>query len=233
MKLTILFLALPLSGLTMRAQAQAAAGYEVAGQINGLPDGTHIYLIDGSQRKRIDSATVQQGKFVLRGKLAEPVHTYLYAGRGQGSTKLADILLDNQRVQVKGTQPVYSSVAVSGSDIDQQWKEWIREDAGLAEQRAGVGKSYRARLAQPDTTGAGLLKQQQTQLQQARITLLKGYVRRYHDTAVGAALPTLCTLGAVLTAADYREMYASLTPRWQQSAFGHELLTQAGKGVGK
>ena len=233
MKLTALLLALPLSGLAVRAQAQSAAGYEVAGQIKGLPDGTHIYLIDGGARKRIDSATVQQGQFVLRGKLAEPVHTYLYAGRGPASTKLADILLDNQRVQVKGAQPLLTSVAVSGSDIDQQWKEWFREDTQLAEQRAGVGKSYRARLAQPDTTGAGLLKHQQRQLQQARVKLLKGYVRRYRDTAAGAALPTMCTLGASLTAADYQEMYASLAPRWQQSAFGRELLAQASKRTSK
>ena len=233
MRFTSLLLVLPLSGLAVRTQAQAAGGYEVAGQINGLPDGTHIYLIDGSQRKRIDSATVQQGQFVLRGQLAEPVHTYLYAGRGPASVKLTDILLDNRRVQVKGTQPVISSVTVSGSDIDQQWKEWFREDTQLAEQRAGVGKSYRARLAQPDTTGAGLLKQQQRQLQQARVELLKGYVRRYRDTAAGAALPTMCTLGTSLTAADYQEMYASLAPRWQQSAFGHEILTQASKRTGK
>jgi hypothetical protein len=229
MKLTALALVLPLSGLAVHAHAQPAAGYEIAGQINGLPDGTPIYLIDGGQRRRIDSATVQHGQFVLRGKLAEPVHTYLYAGRGRGSSKLADILLDNRRVQVRGSQPNYDSVAVSGSDIDRQWKEWFREDANLAEQRAGAGKSYRARLAQPDTTGAGLLKQRLTQLQQARIKLLKRYVRRYHDTAAGAALPTMCTLATSLTAADYREMYASLTRRWQQSAFGKEVLAQASK----
>jgi hypothetical protein len=66
-------------------------------------------------------------------------------------------------------------------------------------------------------------------VQRERITLLKGYVRRYHDTAVGAALPTLCTLGASLSGADYQEMYQSLTPRWQQSTLGREVLTQAAK----
>jgi len=233
MKLTALLLALPVLGLAECAHAQPAAGYEVAGQINGLPDGTHIYLINGSQRQRIDSARVQHGQFVLHGELAEPVHAYLYAGRGRGSSKLADILLDNRRVQARGSQPTYDSVVVSGSDIDRQWKEWFREDTQLAEQRAGAGKRYLARLAQPDTTGAGLLKQQVTLLQQARISLLKGYVRRYHDTAAGAALPTMCTLGTSLTAADYREMYASLAPRWQQSAFGREILTQAGKRAGR
>jgi hypothetical protein len=226
MKLLVLsFLSLAL--LPLASQAQSAAGYEITGQINGLADGTRLYLIDGGRRLRIDSATVQQGHFALRGKVAEPVHTYLYAGRGRTSTKLADILLDNQPVQVSGTQPVYSEVLVSGSDIDRQWKEWFRDDARLAQRRTDLGQRYQARLAQPDTAGAGHLRHERAQVQHERIVLLKAYVRRYHDTAVGAALPTLCTLGASLTGADYQEMYQSLTPRWQQSTMGREVLTQA------
>lgn len=215
---------LPLAGL-----AQAGAGYTITGRINGLADGTKLYLIDGGRRVRIDSAMVQQGQFALRGRVAEPVHTYLYSGRGPASIKLADILLDNQPVQVSGSQPVYKDVTVSGSDIDRQWKEWFREDARLAQRRLDLGQQAAARLARPDTTGAGALRHERAQVQRERITLLKGYVRRYHDTAVGAALPTMCTLGASLSGADYQEMYQSLTPRWQQSAMGREVLTQANK----
>jgi|GEM_PF-6984859 len=222
------FALLPLASL-----AQPGTGYEVTGRINGLADGTRLYLVDGGRRVRIDLATVQQGQFTLRGKLAEPVHTYLYAGRGPASTKLADILLDNQRVQVSGSQPVYNDVVVSGSDIDRQWKEWFRDDARLGQRRADLGQRYQARLAQPDTAEAGTLRRERTQVQHERIVLLKAYVRRYHDTAVGAALPTMCTLGAALTGADYQEMYQSLTPRWQQSAFGREVLTQASKHPAK
>jgi hypothetical protein len=232
MKLLALpFLSLAL--LPLASRAQLGAGYEVAGHISGLADGTRLYLIDGSRRVRIDSATVQQGQFALRGKVAEPVHTYLYAGRGRTSTKLADILLDNQRVQVSGSQPVYNAVVISGSDIDRQWKEWFRDDARLGQRRADLGQRYQARLAQPDTAGASALQHERAQVQRERITLLKGYVRRYHDTAVGAALPTLCTLGASLSGADYQEMYQSLTPRWQQSTLGREVLTQASKHPAK
>lgn len=229
-------LALPLLSfalLPLASRAQPGAGYEVTGQITGLADGTRLYLIDGGRRQRIDSATVQQGHFALRGKVAEPVHTYLYAGRGRTSTKLADILLDNQRVQVNGSQPVYDNVVVSGSDIDRQWKEWFREDARLAQRRADLGQRAQAQLAQPDTAGAGTLRHERAQVQHARIVLLKAYVRRYHDTAVGAALPTMCTLGASLSGADYQEMYQSLTPRWQQSTMGREVLTQASKHSAK
>jgi hypothetical protein len=224
--LALLFL---FGALPLLSHAQAADGYEITGQINGLADGTRLYLVDGGRRQRIDSATVQQGHFTLHGKLTEPVYTYLYAGRGRASSKLADILLDNQRVQVSGSQPAYDNVVVSGSDIDRQWKEWFREDSRLAQRRADLGQQYQARLAQPDTTGASTLKQERAQVQRSRISLLKAYVRRYHDTAVGAALPTLCTLSPSLTGADYQEMYQYLTPRWQQSTLGREVLTQAGK----
>lgn len=220
---------LPALLLPVFSQAQAVAGYEVVGHLAGLADNTKLYLIDGSQRKRIDSATVQHGQFVFRGKLAEPVHTYLYAGRGPGSSKLADILLDNRQVFVSGTQPLYDSIAVHGSDIDQHLKDWYRADTQLSLRRSALAQQYKAKLSQPDTAGAGHLKHQMGQLQLDRVSLLKTYVRRYHDTAAGAALPTLCTLGASLTAADYQEMYQVLTPQWQQSAFGHEILAQAKK----
>jgi hypothetical protein len=227
------FLCLPLVLLPLASPAQSAAGYEITGQINGLTDGTRLYLIDGSRRLRIDSATVQQGQFALRGTVAEPVHTYLYAGRGRSSTKLADILLDNQRVQISGSQPIYNEVVVSGSDIDRQWKEWFRDDSRLAQRRIDLSQRYQARLALPDTAGAGALRHERAQVQHERIVLLKAYVRRYHDTAAGAALPTLCTLSTSLTGADYQEMYQSLTPRWQQSALGREVLTQASKRPSK
>jgi hypothetical protein len=222
--LTLFACALPLA-----SPAQPSKGYDITGQIKGLADGTRLYLIDGGRRVRIDSATVQQGQFTLRGRVAEPVFTYLYAGRGAASVKLADILLDNQSVQVSGSQPMYNDVTVSGSDIDRQWKEWFRDDERLAQRRADLGQRAQARLAQPDTAGAGALRHERAQVQRERITLLKGYVRRYHDTAVGAALPAMCTLGASLSGADYQEMYQSLTPRWQQSTLGREVLTQAAK----
>ncbi|RZL03873.1 MAG: DUF4369 domain-containing protein [Hymenobacter sp.] len=73
--LTLPFLSLAL--LPLVGHTQPGSGYEISGQITGLANGTRLYLIDGGRRVRIDSATVQQGRFALRGKLVEPVHTLL------------------------------------------------------------------------------------------------------------------------------------------------------------
>lgn len=188
-----------------------------------------MYLIDGGQRKIIDSAVVRNGRFAFTGTVLEPAFTYLYAGKGNVSLKLADILLDNRTVEVVGAKPVYDSVVVSGSDIDRLWKEWWREDQQIGYQRFRIKKVYESLQARNDTTNAEPLKKIMDEMTASRIELLKTYVKRHHATAVGAVLPTLCTLGNYLTRADYLEMYQTLSANWQQSRFGQEILQEAGK----
>lgn len=211
------------------SQAQVPSSYHVIGDVQGLPEKSNVYLINGGQRRTIDSAAVQQGHFVLTGHLAEPAHIYLHAGKGLASRKLADILLDNRTVHVTGSQPDYDHVTVTGSDIDQQWKEWYREDTELGAQRYKIKQVATALTEKQDTANANALKRVMAEMQQTRVRLLKRYVARYHDSAAGAMLTDLCTLGPVLTAADYEQLYQLLTPTWQQSAFGKDLLVQARK----
>ncbi|GAB3898196.1 hypothetical protein GCM10028803_17280 [Larkinella knui] len=214
---------------TLPGLAQETIGYRVIGHIRGLPDQTKMYLIDGGKRKIIDSAVVHQERFIFQGNMAETAHTYLYAGKGSVSLKLADILLDNRTIQVEAAKPVYDSVTVNGSDIDRLWKEWWRDDQQIGYQRYRIKQVYESLAAKKDTANAEKLKKVIDEMTENRIDLLKTYVKRYHTTAVGAALPTLCTLGDYLTKADYLEMYQTLSPTWQNSGFGREILEQAGK----
>ncbi|TGE14455.1 DUF4369 domain-containing protein [Hymenobacter elongatus] len=219
-----LLCALLLPAGTGRAQNSA---YRIVGRINGLADGTRMYLIDGSRRKFIDSATVRAGQFTLTGQLPEPVFVYLHAGRGQASRKMTDILLDNQHLTVEGSQPEYDSVRVRGSLIDQQWKAWLQEDRQLGHRCHQIDRLRQALLAKNDRAAADAQTAALRAQQQQRVRLLKAYVSRYHDSATGAALPTFCTLSDYLTRRDYLEMYALLTPVWQQSTLGQEILRQA------
>ncbi|GAB3269787.1 hypothetical protein GCM10027347_40030 [Larkinella harenae] len=229
MKVTFFFLAFALLAILISGSglAQSRSEYRVDGHIHGLPNETKVYLIDGGQRKVIDSAVVRQERFLLNGTVAEPVFTYLYAGKGAVSLKLADILLDNRTIRVEGAKPVYDSVAVSGSDIDRLWKEWHKEDQQIGYQRYRIKRVYESLMTQRDTANADALKKVMDEMTARRISLLKTYVRRHSTSAVGAVLPTLCTLGDYLTRADYLEMYRALASVWQNSQFGREILKEA------
>ena len=229
--LLLLLPSLLLGLLPAPGRAQTPASYRVVGDVRGLAENAKVYLINGAEMRTIDSAAVRQGHFVLTGHLTEPAHMYLHAGKGRAAVKLADILLDNRTVSVQGDQPAYDRISVTGSDIDQHWKDWYRADTDLGTQRAAVRRVAESLAQRQDTANAAALRRVLTALQQSRVRLLKDYVARYRDTATGAMLPNLCTLGSVLTAADYQQMYQQLTPLWQQSSFGRALLAQSRKGT--
>lgn len=77
-------------------------GYRIEGRISGLIEQSKVYLIHGGKRKRIDSAEVRNDRFLMTGLLDEPAHMYLYSGK---TVKLADILLDNRKIEVHGNAP--------------------------------------------------------------------------------------------------------------------------------
>ncbi len=202
-------------------------GYRINGKIAGLADGTVIYLVH--EFKRIDSATVDKGHFTIRGILTEPVFTSLYTGKGDNWRKLADILLDNREVSVAGTGPDFGHIRVSGSDIDAQWKEWFDRDQRLGYQRHRLDRVYQSLQKSDSKPDADLLKKVMDELAADRITLLKSYVSRYHDSPVGAILPTLCTLHGSLGRADFMEMYEVLSPPMKNTKMAKETLELARK----
>ncbi len=198
----------------------AQNGYTIKGHIDGLTDNSKVYLIDGGRRKTIDSATVKNATFTLRGHISEAAHTYLYLGK---SSKLADILLDNREILVSGSQPVYDSIKVSGSDIDEQWKEWYAADQRIGYRRYRLNQISKSLTDKGDTATSNKIKVIADELMNDRILLLKQSVKKYGDSPAGAVLPTLCTIQDQLTKGDVLEMYNSLSVRIKTTYLGNEI----------
>ena len=211
----------------MNSFAQSEPGYQIKGKIDGLDDEIKVYLHRGM--KRIDSASVRNGEFVLTGRMTEPAFMYVFVGKGKGAKKVADVLLDNRDIVITGTKPEYDFVTVSGSDIDQQWRDWYNQDKRISSQQLGLDKMRQALIDKQDKAGANTVKQQIDELMKTRIVLLKSCVKQRYNSASGAVLPTLCTLQGRLSRADYMEMYTVLTPEMRATAMGREIIEQANK----
>ena len=206
--------------LCFSAISIAQEGYTINGHIEGLTDNFKVYLIDGSRRKTIDSATVKNERFVLIGNIPEAAHTYLYHGK---SKKLADILLDNREIVVSGTQPVFDSITISGSDIDEQWKEWYAADQRIGYLRYRLIQISETLNTKGDTATGNKLKVITDELMNDRISLLKQSVKKHGDSPSGAVLPTLCTIQNQLTKDDILEMYNSLSLKMKSTYLGNEI----------
>lgn len=76
-------------------------GYTLTGNINGLPDGTHVQLIPISHdnEKPIADTTITNGKFVFTGKTDEPKAVQLIVKDAYGSRNL---MLENRQIEITG-----------------------------------------------------------------------------------------------------------------------------------
>lgn len=103
----------------------AQEAYTVNGEITNLPNTAKAYLIysDGSQRK-IDSTTVNQGKFTFSGVVSQSgdaILTIDHQGVGMSQLSSPDILnlfLEKGTIIVKGTDSVYNAV-LSGTQMNE------------------------------------------------------------------------------------------------------------------
>jgi hypothetical protein len=205
---------------------KAQSGYEINGNILGLTENAKIYLINAGERKILDSAVVKNEKFILKGRLKDALHTYLYEGK---TNKLADILLDNRKIKVFGETPDYDNIKITGSNIDEQWKQWYKDDQKIGYLRYRINEVTESLTTKKDTVNSKTLEEITDELLKDRINLLKSYVKKYGSFPSGAILPTLCTIQEKLTKKDYLEMFNSLSPEMQRTYLGKEVLELSNK----
>ena len=76
-------------------------GYVLKGNIEGLPDGTHVQLVPVSHDSELPFAdtTVVNGQFVFTGKMEEPRAFHLLVKDAYGSRNL---MLENAQMEVTG-----------------------------------------------------------------------------------------------------------------------------------
>lgn len=76
-------------------------GYVLKGNIDGLPDGTHVQLVPVSHdsEQPFADTTVVNGQFVFTGKMEEPRAFHLLVKDAYGSRNL---MLENAQMEVTG-----------------------------------------------------------------------------------------------------------------------------------
>ena len=131
MKKKNLFL-IALLGLPIMAcnSQNSSEGYTLKGNIEGLPEGTHIQLVPliHNNEKPIADTVVVNGQFVFTGKTEEPRAVILLVKDAYGSR---NIMLENTQMEVKGKvtpqtsngSTIYNleSLSISGSPLSARY----------------------------------------------------------------------------------------------------------------
>lgn len=175
MKKKNLFL-IALLGLPIMAcnSQNSSEGYTLKGNIEGLPEGTHIQLVPLSHNneKPIADTVVVNGQFVFTGKTEEPRAVILLVKDAYGSR---NIMLENTQMEVKGKvtpqtsngSTIYNleSLSISGSPLSARYDS-------LMQVRTYTESLYKAN-AQKHASFDSLLQEAYKAKDQARIKELR------------------------------------------------------------
>ncbi len=114
---TLLLLVGPVLGFSQankKSENQAEAGFIITGNVSGFADGTPVSFANQQTNQLEQQATIEKGKFIIKGKMDEPGFKVLIFGN-QPPFVPVFLFLDNSDVTIAGSKDAIDKVLVSGS----------------------------------------------------------------------------------------------------------------------
>jgi peroxiredoxin len=129
----ILLLVLPLFTLSQKkaatkitpklsVQEQAVDGFTITGTVTGFTDGTPVSFLNEQTGEPENQATIQNGKFTIKGKMDQPAFKGLVFANTQ---PVVPLFLDNSNVTITGDKNALDKLVIAGSPSNAQFNEYV------------------------------------------------------------------------------------------------------------
>ena len=97
-----------------------AKSFTIEGKLEKFPEGLTIHLYKNGENREIASDTLRKGKFMLKGKIAEPVLCFMIIGTG----KPIEIFVESGKMSFKGDNEEPEKFKISGSSSHKDFQEF-------------------------------------------------------------------------------------------------------------
>lgn len=123
----VLFL-LPFFGYAQNATSSknlsaSNEGYEINGTVTGYDDGTSVSYLNQQTGTPEKQTTIEKGKFIIKGHLAEPSFIVLVFADQPPAVPL---FIDNSKVTITGDKNDLDNISVKGSKTQDQFAEYSK-----------------------------------------------------------------------------------------------------------
>jgi peroxiredoxin len=126
--------------------SQKVKGFAIDGKLDGFKDGAEVRLIKNGEAVEMTKTTLLKGKFVLKGKVAEPVLCYILVA----NEKPFEVYVENGIISVKGKKtepPVYE---ITGSASHKDFTSFTKTFLPLAQQLNAQANTINNTMPGPD-----------------------------------------------------------------------------------
>jgi peroxiredoxin len=119
-KLLFLLIALPFFAFSQTPSKD----FEITGNVTGYPDGTSVSFLNQQTGAPEKQASIEKGKFVIKGNLKEPSFIVLVFGDQPPAIPL---FIDNSKIKIDGDKNNLENLSVTGSKSQNEFAEFSKE----------------------------------------------------------------------------------------------------------
>lgn len=102
----------------------ASKGFEISGNVTGYPDGTSVSFLNQQTNTPEKQATIQNGKFSIKGQLTEPSFIILIFADQPPAVPL---FIGNDKIVIKGEKDNLDNLSITGSKSENEFEEFSKE----------------------------------------------------------------------------------------------------------
>lgn len=210
----LLFLMMGLLPLCLLAQEKP---YLITGKLEGA-NGSKIYLVSETQNFPFDSATIRQGRFILKGKAKANLLHALFL---QGNQEPLILFFDGTPVQIEGVAAQFPVVKLKGNKDSEAMQVFLGSFQPLSKKALALNNAART-VSNTDSVAIMQLNQRILSLNEEVIRVGKAFVKDHPD-AIASIIVMMNELQPRISPFDLEALYNTLTPQLKQSAYGKSM----------
>jgi len=179
----LFFLSIALIMFWACKQNTTSDGYTISGKIAGLKNGVvKLQSMEGRDLKTIDSATITDGAFTIKGKLPETDMFLL----NFGDDKMMQLFVDNSAIKIDGKIDSLSGAVITGSPANEAYSAMKKQLVPTDAESQKMIPKYKEAKANKDTKTMDALEKQFDSLDNIQKNIMLKFVADNPKTVVSA-----------------------------------------------
>lgn len=160
--------------------------YTIVGKVHGLDSGWVYLLHNQSDPSITDSAKIDSGFFVFKGKASVPEHCLLGISNNGNKEFRLGFFVQNGQIKITAKKDSLSEAAITGSAAQDEYKKFIEGRKPLDEEEEKLGKLYAAVEAKKDQRMLDSLNKIFDAFEKKQQDYIKNYVHNHPSSYIGA-----------------------------------------------
>ncbi|MEZ5046817.1 MAG: TlpA disulfide reductase family protein [Chitinophagaceae bacterium] len=193
-------------------------GFKIKGTIHEMEEG-EIYIIQASEKEKIDTIKVKNNQFTYEGKVADPTVAMLQFGEGQ---QPAFVILENTNFTLSYHLDSLNSISIQGGEEQNVYNKFIAESKPILTKLDSLGKI--AMMSQEDEATIMALQNEVGPIMNTMEVLQKDFATRNGKYVAGAFIAmNYFAEKQDKNVEEMNDVYSHFSDKAKNSYFGKQL----------